>query len=185
MCDDKSIVRELVAQYDATTYETLREERCPKPSDGPSLSTLVERAFQEVPVPAATVSIQPPKGKTLIGLETIFSAQAESFTRTLTLLGQQVQLRIEPSSYAWVHGDETTQATDWGGRAWEQGRSMSDYITHVYEHTGNVQPRVDVTWSAQFRVGGGAWQPVNGTVTITGIPTQLEIVEAEPKLVAP
>jgi hypothetical protein len=150
---------------------------------GPSLESLVQRAFHEVPLPAPVLDIQPPKGKTLIGLETIFSTSAPSFTRNLTLLGQQVELRIEASSFTWHHGDQTTQSTTWAGMPWREGLSIDRYITHVYEHTGAVQPTVAVTWSAEYRVNDGPWQPVNGTVTRAGAPEDLQIVEAEPHLV--
>lgn len=83
------------------------------------------------------------------------------------------------------HGDQTSQTTIWSGIPWRNGLSMDSYITHVYEHTGHVTPSVSVTWSAEYRVDNGPWLPVNGTVTRASQPTALEIVEAEPRLVAP
>lgn len=149
----------------------------------PSLSALVLRAFRRVPLPEPALSIQPPKGKTLVGLETIFSTKAEPFTRTLTLLGRQITLRIEPTSFLWHHGDGTSHTTDWAGKAWDRDEPEIDgYLTHVYEHTGTVRPSVEVTWSAEFRVGGGAWRPVNGTVTRAAAPVPLQVVEGEPVL---
>jgi len=41
-----------------------------------------------------------------------------------------------------------------------------------------VQPSVDVTYTARFRVNGGAWRDVPGTVTITGPATGLRVSEA-------
>lgn len=155
----------------------------PKHARDPSWSSVVLRAFRKVPLPAPQLSIQPPKGKTLVGLETIFSTKAEPFTRTLTLLGRTVTLKIEPSSFLWHHGDGTSQTTDWAGKAWDHDSpDIDDYLTHVYEHTGAVRPSVEVTWSAQFRVGGGAWRSVNGTVTRAGAPVPLEVLEGQPVL---
>jgi hypothetical protein len=149
----------------------------------PSLPALVLQAFQRVPLPEPVLSIQPPKGKTLVGLETIFSTQAESFTRTLNLLGRRVELRIKPSDFTWLHGDGTTQSTDWAGKAWDHDQPEIDgYITHVYEHTGTVAPRVRVTWSAAYRVNGGAWRAVDGTVSREGRPASLAVVEGQPVL---
>jgi hypothetical protein len=151
--------------------------------NGPSLATRVLRAFREVPLPEPTLSIQPPKGKTLVGLETIFSTRAAPFDKTLTLLGRQVQLRIKPSSFLWHHGDGTTQTTDWPGMPWDHDHlAIDDYLTHTYEHTGSVRPSVDVTWSAEFRVGNHPWRDVNGTVTRAGAPTSLTVVEGQPVL---
>lgn len=149
----------------------------------PPLPASVLRAFRRVPLPEPQLSIQPPNGKTLVGLETIYSTKAEPFTRTLRLLGRQVTLRVEPTSFVWRHGDGTSQTTDWSGKAWDHDSPDIDgYLTHVYEHTGEVNPSVEVTWSAEFRVGGGAWQPVNGTVTRAGAPVPLRVVEGQPVL---
>jgi hypothetical protein len=154
-------------------------------ANGPNLPALVLRAFQSIPLPEPHLDIQPPRGKTLIGLETILSTHAGPFTRNLTLLGRSVELRIHASSYAWIHGDGTTQTTDWAGRPWERGLPIDRYITHIYEDTGRFAPSVRVTWSADYRVGNGPWLPVNGAVHRTSPPTDLQVLEAEPKLVAP
>lgn len=159
-----------------------------EPSDAqqparPSLPSLVLRAFQRVPLPEPQLSIQPPKGKTLVGLETIFSTRVEAFTRDLNLLGREVELRITPSSFRWLHGDTSSQTTDWPGKAWSNDEPDIDgYITHVYERTGTVRPSVEVTWSAQYRVGNGSWQDVSGTVTRAGGAVELQVVEGEPVL---
>ncbi|MDO7867628.1 hypothetical protein [Nocardioides jiangxiensis] len=149
----------------------------------PSLPSLVFQAFRRVPLPTSALRIQPPNGKTLVGLETIFSTRATAFTKTLTLLGKRVELRIRPTGFTWHHGDGTSQATDWAGKAWRNGSPDIDgYITHIYGHTATVHPSVTVTWSAQYRVGSGPWQEVDGTVTRQGPVATLTIVEGEPVL---
>lgn len=40
-----------------------------------------------------------------------------------------------------------------------------------------MAPWVQVTYTARFRVGGGAWQQIPGTVTVDGPPTTLAVVE--------
>jgi hypothetical protein len=144
---------------------------------------LVLRAFQRIPVPASEVSIQPPGGKTLVNLETIFSTEAAEFTRTIGLLGHRVDLEIWPSRFEWVTGDGASFATDWAGRPWEKGVPMGEYITHNYADAEDVTTRVDTTWSARYRVDGGDWQDVGGTVTIDGEPFDLAVLSAAPHLV--
>lgn len=173
------------AGSDSQTAGGINLTVCEPPAPAADLPGAVLRAFQRIPLPEPRLDIQPPKGKTLIGLETILSTHAEPFTRTLTLLGRRVELRIHASSYEWIHGDGTTQTTDWAGRAWERGVAIERYIAHVYEDTGNFDPSVRVTWSADYRVGNGPWQTVSGTVDRTSPPAQLQVLEAEPKLVAP
>ena len=164
-------------------------EQCFEPEEAPVAPTpqvtqaLVLRAFQRIPVPASRVSIQPPGGKTLVNLETIFSTEAQEFTRTIGLLGHRVDLEIWPSRFEWVTGDGADFATDWAGRPWEKGVPMGELITHTYDDAQGVTTRVDTTWSARYRVDGGSWDDVGGTVTIEGEPFELSVLSAEPHLV--
>ncbi|KQZ67038.1 hypothetical protein [Nocardioides sp. Root151] len=148
-------------------------------------STVVLRAFRRIPVPVSKVLIQPPGGKTLVNFDTLFRTEAEPFNRTVTLLGSKVELAITPSSFTWVHGDDTTQTTYWPGRAYEQRLPMTSYISHVYEHASDAyKVRVDTTYSARYRVNGGPWLDVDGTVTRPGSSANLRVVEGRPTLVS-
>ena len=163
-------------------------EQCFEPDEAPAptpqvTQALVLRAFQRIPVPSSRVSIQPPGGKTLVNLETIFSTQAQEFSRTIGLLGHRVDLEIWPSRFEWVTGDGADFATDWAGRPWQKGVPMGEYITHLYDDAADVTTRVDTTWSAKYRVDGGSWQDVGGTVTIEGEPFDLAVRSAAPHLV--
>ena len=162
-------------------------EQCFEPDEAPAARRVtaadVLRAFEQVPVPASELSIQPPGGETLVNLETIFSTEAERFSRTIGLLGHRVDLEIWPSSFEWVTGDGTSFATDWEGKPWAKGAPLNEFITHLYEDAADVTTRVDTTWSARYRVDGGAWADVPGTVTIEGEPVVLEVLSAAPHLV--
>ncbi len=144
---------------------------------------LVLRAFQRIPLPESEVVIQPPGGETLVNLDTIFSTEADGFVRTIGLLGHRVDLDITPAEFRWVNGDGTQQVTDWAGKPWRRGVPLHEFITHRYEdsHHG-LRTRVDTTWTARYRVDGGAWQDVGGTVTITGESFDLAVLSAEPHL---
>lgn len=145
---------------------------------------MVAAAFRRVPLPSSSLTIAPPGGRTLVGLDTILSTEATPFAETLTLLGQQVELDISPAEFTWHHGDGTSQSTDEPGIPYAEGRPMSDYVSHQYSAVADrLALRVDTTWSARFRVNGGPWQDVGDTVTIEGDAVALEVVEAEPNLV--
>lgn len=145
---------------------------------------LVLSAFERVPLPESRVVVQPPGGQTLVGLETIFSTEAERFTEVVRLLGRRVELDIRPSSYRWATGDGRALVTDWPGRRWREGLPMSSYIRHVYGERTRLATRVDTTWSARYRVDGGPWQPVPGSVTMEGEPSPLRVRSAAPHLVS-
>lgn len=161
--------------------------RCLVPAENELTEQQVREAFRRTPVPKSELMIQPPDGRTLVNFETIFRTEAEQFTRSMNLLGYEVDLEISPSEFHWVHGDGTDQTSSWPGRSYAKSIpvSSSRYITHSYEQKGTVQPRVNTVWTARYRVNGGPWQPVNGTVTIEGDPVDLQILEAVPMLVDP
>lgn len=138
----------------------------------------VTRAFRRLPLPEAQLIIQPPNGRTLVNFETNFYTEQGEFTRTVTLLGRQVELRIWPASFEWRFGDGESDQTTSPGAAYPDLE-----ITHEYQQKGRVGPSVDTTYAAQFRVGGGPWRDVAGTVTIAGSPQDLRVVEARPVLV--
>lgn len=141
-------------------------------------SGLVAAAFRRLPLPASDLQVQPPNGRTLVNFATNFYTDNGEFTRTVTLLGRRVELRIWPARYGWRFGDGATRWTTSAGSAYPDLE-----ITHRYLRRGRVSPSVDTTYAAQFRVGGGAWRDVNGTVTIPGAPQGLQVVTARPVLV--
>jgi len=154
---------------------------CAEPDGGtpPEVTpAMVLAAFQHVPLPASVLEIQPPRGRTLVNFDTNFFADSSSIDRSVTLLGQRVELHIVPSQFGWQFGDGASLATD------EPGSPYPDLdVTHRYLRKGRVAPSVDTTYTATFRVNGGPWRDVPGSVTIPGAPVQLEVLTATPTLV--
>ena len=139
---------------------------------------MVAAAFQRIPLPASELMVQPPGGRTLVNFDTNFYTEGGELTRTITLLGRRVELRIWPAAYGWHFGDGATRQTS------EPGAAYPDLeITHRYLEQGRVAPSVDTTYAAEFRVGDGPWREVDGTVTIPGPPEGLRVVTARPVLV--
>ncbi len=96
----------------------------------------------------------------------------------MTLLGQRVDLHIVPSEFTWQFGDGESLTTN------EPGAPYPDLVvTHRYTKKGKVAPSVDTTYVAAFRVNGGGWQDVPGSVTIPGAPVDLQVLTATPTLV--
>lgn len=139
---------------------------------------VVAAAFRELELPPSQLVVQPPNGRTLVNFATNFYTETEPFARTITLLGQQVDLRIRPSAFGWRFGDGERLSSTSAGSPYPRLE-----ITHLYRDRGAVRPAVDTTYSADWRVNGGPWRPVNGTVTIPGAPVTLDVVEASPTLV--
>ena len=96
----------------------------------------------------------------------------------MRLLGQRVDLRIEAHSYTWHFDDGKTITTSKPGAPYPRLQ-----ITHNYLQKGRYGPALDTTWVADYRVNGGSWRPVPGSVTIAGSPNNLRAIEARPTLV--
>ncbi len=134
---------------------------------------LVLEALRRVGLPALAVQTQP-ESKTLVNLDTIFFADSSEVRRTLTILGQAVEVVATPAAYHWDFGDGTRLTTREPGAPYP-----SKDITHRYlDAHVTVRPQVAVEYAARFRVGGGAWQEIGDTVTITGPLAELRVAEA-------
>ncbi|MBS4754427.1 hypothetical protein KG112_16590 [Nocardioides sp. zg-ZUI104] len=150
----------------------------PTPDEPQLTGGMIARAFSELPLPGSALNVQPPDGVTLVNFDTNFYVEPRPLQRTITLLGQQVQLRIWAASYHWRFGDGTVLDSTSPGAPYPDLE-----VTHEYLRTGRYGARVDTTYQAEYRVGTGAWQPVEGTSTISGTPVTLRAVEASPSLV--
>ncbi len=139
---------------------------------------MVAAALARIPLPAATLQVQPANGRTLVNFDTNFYTEIQPLDRTITLLGQQVDLHIVPSQFGWQFGDGDAVTTE------QPGAPYPDLeVTHSYQRKGAVAPSVDTTYSATYRVNGGPWQAVPGTVTVAGAPVDLQVLTATPTLV--
>lgn len=154
---------------------------CDLPSEAGEVEVtpgIVGAAFRRIPLPAAELIVQPPGGRTLVNFETNFYTERDEFTRAVTLLGRRVVLRIWPERFGWRFGDGHIRWTSTPGAKYPDLE-----VTHRYLQAGRVMPSVATTYAAQFRVGGGPWRDVAGTVTIPGTPEGLRVVTARPVLV--
>ncbi len=113
-----------------------------------------------------------------MNFETNFFTEKQTLYRTVRLLGQRVDLRIDVHSYTWHFDDGQSITTSKPGAPYPRLQ-----ITHNYLQTGRYGPELDTTWVADYRVNGGAWRTVPGSVTIAGSPNNLRAIEARPTLV--
>ncbi|MEO5710278.1 MAG: hypothetical protein ABIQ59_10705 [Nocardioidaceae bacterium] len=129
--------------------------------------------LKRIGLPSLRAQTQP-RDKTLVNFDTIFYADPASFTRTITLLGQSVDVEAQPGSFTWHYGDGSMTRTTTPGAPYP-----AKDVVHSYTdaHT-TVQTSVDVTYTARFRVRNGAWQDIPETVTIPGPGGALRISEA-------
>lgn len=141
-------------------------------------SGMVAAALQRVELPASVIEVEPPNGRTLVNFETNFFTESADFATSVVLLGQRVDLRVRAASYVWRFGDGDSAQTSSPGAPYPEL-----VVTHRYLSKGEMSVGVDTVYVADFRVGGGAWAPVPGSVTVVGETEPLEVVTASPILV--
>jgi len=145
-----------------------------------NVHALVLRLFEDrVKLMKAPLHIQPPNGRTLVNLDTIFWTVDP--TRTfgdIPVLGHSVDLRILPTTYAWHFGDGANSETVMPGAPYP-----SKDVTHQYLGTGAVRPSLAVTYRGQYRVDDGAWIEMAGTATVDGPEVALTVVETRTQLI--
>jgi hypothetical protein len=154
--------------------ETPTAADAPRPTVTPGL---VLTEIRRIGLPMLEAKTQP-EGKTLVNFATIFYTVANPFATTVTLLGQNVDIEAVPSQYTWHYGDGASSTTTSPGAPYPAKDITYNYSdAHV-----TVRPRVDATYTARFRVNGGAWQDIDETVTIAGPEGSLRVSEAAPVL---
>lgn len=140
---------------------------------------MVRRAFERLDWPTSDLQLQPPDGQTLINFDTnFFTDNTTPTTRTVTLLGQQVEIEATPSEYTWDFGDGASESTSSPGAAYPDLD-----VTHEYASEGRVSPSVATTYQGRYRINGGGWQQIPGTLTLQGDPEALRVRSASPRLV--
>jgi hypothetical protein len=145
------------------------------PSQGQVLT-----AFRELGLYRGAIRTDP-VNSTLVNLETYFwCADAADRgcdlvgegERTVTLLGQPVRIRPRIVDYAWDFGDDAGQEITTGRAA------------HTYQHAMVADVTLTLTWTADYAVGAGAFQPIGDTTTTTSPVRALPVREAESVIVA-
>ena len=96
----ENCIRELEPLLDPVAF-------CPEPDDDTVTAAMVAAAMRRIPLPPSQLQVQPANGRTLVNFETNFFTDTAPFDRTVTLLGQQVDLHIVPSGFGWRFGDGT------------------------------------------------------------------------------
>ncbi|RJQ12102.1 MAG: hypothetical protein C4558_02330 [Dehalococcoidia bacterium] len=115
-----------------------------------------------VPLPPITVGASPGVG--LVAMPSWFWVDGYDGSplrgsRTLGLV--TVEVEITPESYRWTFGDGISLETTSLGQPYP----IESDVQHLYERSslstgGTYDLRLEITFSARYRVNGGAWLPL-------------------------
>lgn len=141
-------------------------------------------------LPPVAVGVAPATGPTLVNLETIFWSPT-SATRQLgpvTILGQRVAITIRFDHATYDYGDGTTATADSPGTAWTDDLCDTAQCPTLDGHTYTqpadaVTASSTITWTAGFTVGGGAEQPIPGTIDGPTSDHDLQVLEGRSVIV--
>src|SRR6202521_501924 len=132
----------------------------PAPIDPVSIAAELR---DHLPVPNVAISANPGTG--LVALPSWFwidGYDGAPISSSDTLGGVTVEVQIVPRRYTWSFGDGATLETSSPGKAYP---AQSD-VQHAYEQSsfgagGAFAVTVEINFSAQYRVNGGAWQTLD------------------------
>lgn len=161
---------------------------CPGEAD-PILRTgaLRDAALRLIP----SINIGVTRGLNLVQTQTILWAVTDKDKNlgTVTVVGQNVHLRIHFDKATWEFGDGSSATADSPGAAYPSAGECDKpqcgkYFGHVYKTTGTMTVSLTVTWTADFSLNGTEWQPI-ATDPLPGpaSTTTIELKEARGVLV--
>ncbi len=155
---------------------------CTGRKGGPAGSRVLSAAqVRRLPIPAAAVSIQPDPAtsSTLINIPTKLYTARRSPVLTTSILGQPVRVRASPTSYRWDYGDGSSRTTA------DTGGPYPDLSTgHTYARPGRYRISLTTTYTGEYSVAGGPWQPIDGTATVTSPTSTVHALQARDQLVS-
>ena len=125
-----------------------------------------------------------PNGWAIIGLDANFVSSAGRHTASGPLAGQPATVRFTPVRFEWDYGDGVHASTATGGATW-RSLGVPEFsptpTSHVYTAAGSYGVSLTVEYTAQYRIGGGPWRDVPGTLTLSA-PT-FTVIAADAKTV--
>lgn len=172
---------------DPTKHICRDEYEVTTPDDKPAAARAVTIRDLAAFRPAEPAQRMEPDGWAVVGLPANFIARAGSQTLRGELLGRSAEVRFTPIQYRWRYGDGRERSTSVPGATWSALRVdefQSTPTSHVYARRGRVTVGLDVTYTAEYRVGGGAFRAVEGVLVLSAPERAVVVSSADTVLVA-
>jgi len=140
---------------------------------------LVQRGFQDLPLPRAAVEVAPAP-TSLVHVNTAFYAGgAQTFSQSVTPVpGITVTVTARPTSWTWHWGDGTSKTFT------TPGEPRRPVVTHSYAQARDFSAYVEVSWKGSFTIGGsGEVFDIPTPAIVTSDPVTVQVREARTQLV--
>ncbi len=159
---------------------TQSSQRClAQEHPGPQSVSLDLDDLRRLPLPPATITVQPPTGTTLTGLPVRLAAQARSTVIATRLLGRPIRVRALPVRLRWNYGDGTSSAIALSAL------SATSVTLHAYRRAGTHSLALSTTYACTYSVAGGPWLAVEGFAAVPSPPLLVTVRQSRAELVAP
>ncbi|WP_144268220.1 hypothetical protein [Demequina sp. NBRC 110055] len=149
-------------------------------TDTDALYAAAVDAWRSMDITPSGYEIQPDTGYAIASLGVVPVAEGGPQTRTVTLLGANVQLRATPQSFTWATSDGDSWTTTSPGATYANGGEP--YVFDPGER--RIQLTLATEWTGEFSLNGGAtWIDAPGTATTTSTTTSIHIYSPRSRLV--
>lgn len=147
----------------------------------------IRAAFHDTAFAEPALHIQPEGNLTLVNLPTYFETRwpASGYqpdevdtVDPARVSGFAVDVRPRLRSITYLFGDGSSA----GPTPSLGGPYPSGDVTHTYARAGSYRPHATVTYTGQYRVGGGAWIDIPDAVAIRGPSSRLSVTTAHARL---
>lgn len=127
-----------------------------------------------------------PDGWIVVGLPTNFYATGGTHVEHGDLFGLAASVRFEPQQWTWNFGEGSTLSSATPGGSWRD-LGLDEFeetaTSHVFTERGDYTITLEIEYRAEYRINGGAWVPVDGTLTVASDPITARALQASTVLV--
>jgi hypothetical protein len=148
------------------------------PDYGRAIS-LVQRGFQDLPLPRADVEVAPAPTSLVHVRTAFFAGGAQTFTQTVTPVpGISVTVSAQPTSWTWHWGDGTSRTFS------TPGEPRKPVVSHPYTSARDYSAHVEVSWKGSFTIAGSSEVfDIPTPAVVTSDPVTVQVREARTELV--
>jgi len=119
--------------------------------------------------PSPGIQRMEPDGWVVVGLPANIYSIVDRQIVPGELLGQSADVRFTPVAWHWSYGDGATATLATKGGTWAAlGLDEFDATptSHVYKRAGSYTIRLSISFRAEYRIAGGPFVPIVGTITL-------------------
>ena len=158
--------------------------RCARPGTpeaaeaAPVVITVTREDFAKMPVKPLQANAGPQDGWLPVNMVNVLYTEPTTQELSVELLDTPVAIRATPVSYHWDLGDGNTIDTEKPGKPYP-----SEEISSTYAYEGWYDVTLTTTFTGEFSVNGGEWEPIDGTIEVESEPIAIYSKSLESRLV--